>query len=415
MKPQPKIKLSTLHLNDGSHGLPKNPRFIRDARFKKLCDSIRDFPDAMKARGVVIDERGVILGGNMRWRACRELGMKEIPAAWVHRLTGLTVEQKRRFIIMDNRGFGEDDMDLLANEWDIDELIGAGFDEEELTGLIDKDDDTDAEPQMDKAEELNKVWKVKTGDLWQIGEHRLACGDCADKAVVERVMGGERATCVFADPPYGVDIGAKNRMLNSFQPSGRNLTDIVSDGASEQDLRKTLLAAFTLCRETAMADDCAIFVCSPQGGSLGLMMMMMMDSGLPIRHVLNWVKNCPTFSMGRLDYEYQHEPILFTWKKTHKRIKAGPFQTSVWTVDKPRASPDHPTIKPVELPSNAIQNHTDTGDIVYDPFLGSGTTMVACQNLNRKCRGIEISPAYCAVILQRMTDAFPGIKIEKVM
>ena len=149
MKTQTKIKLSSLHLNDGSHGLPKNPRFIRDARFKKLCDSIRDFPEAMPARGIVVDERGVILGGNMRWRACSELGMKEIPAAWVHRLTGLTVEQKRRFVIMDNRGFGEDDMDLLANEWDIDELLGAGFDEEELTGLVDKDEEQDAESPSD--------------------------------------------------------------------------------------------------------------------------------------------------------------------------------------------------------------------------------------------------------------------------
>jgi len=127
-----KIKLTDLHLNDGTHGLPKNPRFIKDERFKKLCDSIRDFPEAMPARGIVVDERGVILGGNMRWRACNELGMTEIPSAWVHRLTGLTVEQKRRFIIMDNRGFGEDDMDLLANEWDLDELIGAGFMDSEL-------------------------------------------------------------------------------------------------------------------------------------------------------------------------------------------------------------------------------------------------------------------------------------------
>jgi len=131
---KPKIKLSALHLNDGAHGLPKNPRFIKDDKFKKLVESIRDFPEAMPARGIVVDERGVILGGNMRYRGCKELGMKDIPASWVHKLTGLTVAQKRRFIIMDNRPFGEDDMDLLANEWDIEELVVAGFDEEELEG-----------------------------------------------------------------------------------------------------------------------------------------------------------------------------------------------------------------------------------------------------------------------------------------
>ena len=141
MKPQSKIKLSALHLNDGSQGLPKNPRFIRDERFKKLCDSIRDFPEAMPARGIVVDEAGVILGGNMRWRACKANGMTEIPSAWVHQLTSLTVEQKRRFIIMDNQGFGEDDMDLLANEWDLGELINAGFDEKELADLVDDPDE----------------------------------------------------------------------------------------------------------------------------------------------------------------------------------------------------------------------------------------------------------------------------------
>ncbi|MCP4493419.1 MAG: hypothetical protein GY820_39845 [Gammaproteobacteria bacterium] len=134
--PKPKtIKLDSIHLNDGSHGLPKNPRFIRDEKFQKLVDSVRDFPEAMPARGIVVDENGVILGGNMRFRACRELGMETVPASWIHRLAGLTVEQKRRFIIMDNRAFGSDDFDMLANEWDIGELIGAGFTGEELEGI----------------------------------------------------------------------------------------------------------------------------------------------------------------------------------------------------------------------------------------------------------------------------------------
>jgi hypothetical protein len=127
------IKLSDLKLNDGSHGLPKNPRFIRDDRFKKLCDSIRDFPEAMPARGIVVDERGVILGGNMRYRACLENGMKEIPVSWVRCLSGLTVEQKRRFIIMDNSSFGEYDTDLLSSLFDDSELDVAGYD---VPGLI---------------------------------------------------------------------------------------------------------------------------------------------------------------------------------------------------------------------------------------------------------------------------------------
>jgi hypothetical protein len=126
------IPITDLHLNDGSKGLPKNPRFIRDERFRKLCDSIRDNPEFMPARPIIVDEAGVILGGNMRYRACKDLGMAELPASWVQRVTGWTVEKKRRFIIMDNRPFGEDDFDLLANEWDMAELLAAGFDEKEL-------------------------------------------------------------------------------------------------------------------------------------------------------------------------------------------------------------------------------------------------------------------------------------------
>lgn len=135
-----------------------------------------------------------------------------------------------------------------------------------------------------------------------------------------------------------------------------------------------------------------------------MMMMMMQEAGLPVRHVLIWKKNQATFSMGRLDYDYQHEPILLTWTKRHNYYGKGEHRTSVWNIDKPRASKEHPTMKPVELPANAMLNNSKEGDVVIDPFLGSGTTMVAAENLGRVCYGIEISPAYTAVCLQRMKD-----------
>jgi DNA modification methylase len=271
----------------------------------------------------------------------------------------------------------------------------------------------DAEPQIDRAEELNKVWQVKTGDLWQIGSHRLLCGDSTKAEDVSRVMDQDNATLVFTDPPYGVSIGKKNAMLNTFQPSGRCLADLELDDMQPDDLKVMLLNSFKSWKPY-FSDDCSVFVCSPQGGGLGMMMMMMMqECGLTVKHIVNWAKNAPTFSMGRLDYDYQHEPILFTWMKTHKSKKEGMFKSSLWHVDKPMKNKEHPTMKPVELPTNAILNHTDVGDIVVDMFGGSGTTMIAAENTNRVSRIIEKSENFCAVILQRMKDAFPNLEISR--
>jgi DNA modification methylase len=154
-----------------------------------------------------------------------------------------------------------------------------------------------------------------------------------------------------------------------------------------------------------MADDCTVFVCSPQGGDLMMMMMMMRDAGIPVRHNIIWDKMQPTFSMGRLDYDYQHEPILLTWGKRHKRPMLGTHKTSVWQIQKPRSSKEHPTMKPVELVVNALLNNSEAGDVVYDAYSGSGTTLLACEQTGRKARVIEIMPGYVAVALQRYKDA----------
>lgn len=309
--------------------------------------------------------------------------------------------------------FTDADADLQALVASVAEQAGVDFPLlEDVPPVI--GDAPEPEELVERAAVLQKKWKVKPGDLWALGEHRLLCGDCGVEADVKRVMDGGRADLVFTDPPYGVSVGAKNRLLNTFQKAGRCLADVVSDDATEAELYAILLNAFTLTREIACSDSCSVLVCSPQGCGLGMMMMMMMqESGLRARHVLIWAKNQPTFSMGRLDYDYQHEPILFTWTKRHKCYHRGAFQTSVWEVDKPRASKEHPTMKPVELPINAIMNHTDEGDLVYDPFSGSGTTLIACEQTGRKCRAIEIEPKYCAVTLERWSLATGG-KPERV-
>jgi len=243
---------------------------------------------------------------------------------------------------------------------------------------------------------------TKPGDLWLLGEHRLLCGDSTRAEDVVVLLEGERAVCIFTDPPYGVSIGAKNRMLNSFQPSGRNLTDIADDDLPPDKLEQMLLPAFVNIRELVMADDCTLFVSAPQGGELGMMMMMMMQkAGLKARHVLIWKKNQPTFSMGRLDYDYQHEPILLTWGKRHKRPMLGKHRFSVWEIDRERRCAEHPTMKPVALYANAYLNNSDQGDNVFDAYSGSGTMFVAAEQVGRRAFGLEISPAYCDVAVQR--------------
>lgn len=272
----------------------------------------------------------------------------------------------------------------------------------------------DAGAEIDKAGELQKQWQTAVGDVWLIQgkqhTHRLVCGDCTEPTLVRSSMAGSRATCIFTDPPYGVSQAEKNKFLNK-EAGGkdgnrqRNEHAIVDDDLPLDQLEQRLTLAFTTAREIAAAEDCSYLVTAPQGGQLGLMMMMMMmqKAGLTPRHVLIWKKNAPTFSMGRLDYDYQHEPILFTWTKRHKRPLLGQHKTSVWEIDKPRASEQHPTMKPVLLYANAYLNHTDYGDQVYEPYAGSGTAFVAAEQTGRVCHGIEIEPRYIAVTLERMT------------
>jgi len=183
--------------------------------------------------------------------------------------------------------------------------------------------------------------------------------------------------------------------------SGRIKTNIEGDTLNTSDLYDLLLAAFINLRENC-AEDCSYYVSSPQGGEIGLMMMMMMrDAGLEVRHNLIWEKSSATFSMGRLDYDYKHEPIFYTWTKRHNFYGKGQCKNTVWQFPKPRKCDLHPTMKPVELVAECILNSSAEGDRVADIFGGSGTTMIACEQLNRKCVMMEKDPHYCDVIIDR--------------
>ena len=426
------IKLTQVATN------PDNPRTITKEKFDKLVNSILIFPKMLQLRPIVVDATMTALGGNMRTEALtaiaqmkpdemaeRLAGIADYqrktngeqkalvdywgrwlgnPTAYIVRADNLSEQERQQFIIKDNTQFGTWDYDALANKWDSAMLADwgmdvwpDGFEEMKVRGVNSKESEEDdfSDEDAEKAEP-----RVKPGDIWQLGEHRLMCGDSTDAASVALLMNGQKADMVFTDPPYGVSIGDKNKALNSVQKAGRCTENIANDNISVDDLYPILVKAMTNCRENCK--DCACYyVTSPQGGELGLMMMMMKDAGLPVRHMLIWEKNSATFSLGRLDYDYQHEPIFYTWTKSHKNYRKGEFRTTIWKYDKPRKCDLHPTMKPVELVANCMMDASVEGDIVLDMFGGSGTTIIAAEQLGRRARLMELDPHYCDVIIAR--------------
>jgi site-specific DNA-methyltransferase (adenine-specific) len=383
-----------------------NPR-VNDAAIPALKESIKDF---RFSQPITVDADGVVITGHTRLAAAKALGMETVP---VMRRTDLTPEQVKALRLADNKV-------AELSEWDFDKLrveladipsldmASLGFDLGEL-GLADADvgtggqTDADAVPEVDEGAEAAS----KRGEVYLCGRHRLMCGDSANAVDWGRLTAGEKADMVFTDPPYGVAVGDKNKMLNAIQPSNRVESNIANDAISIDDLKPILKAAFENLRENT-ADDACWFVTSPQGGDLCMMMTMMADAGVPVRHVLMWRKNTATFSMGRLDYDYAHEPIFYTWTKSHHNFRGGDNRTSVWEYDKPRKCDLHPTMKPVELVANAVMDGTEPGMTVADAFGGSGTTMIAAERTGRKAWLMELDPHYCDVIRRRWAEFVHG-------
>ncbi len=395
---------------------PYNPRKISDAELGRLKSSLANFGDIS---GITWNRStGHLVTGHQRLRSLREqYGDRLNLVVFDDHATIRTPDDELfRVRIVEWDDATEKAANIAANSPDVmgefdnpkltsllQELEASGLDLA-MTGLGKEMLDAFMRPAVEEDEPPTPAGMCAAlsslGDIWLLGDHRLMCGDARKPEDMKRLI-IDPPKMVFTDPPYGVSIGAKNRFLNSKQKAGRNLDDIANDDTNPEALGADLCSAFTNLRH-ACAEDCTYFVCAPQGGSLGMMMMMMMkDAGLPIRHVLIWKKNQPTFSMGRLDYDYQHEPILLTWTKSHHYYGLGDHRTSVWSIDKPRASKEHPTMKPVALVANALLNNSLSGDVVGDIFCGSGTTIVACEQLGRRCAAMEIEPKYVDVAIRR--------------
>ncbi len=359
---------------------PANPRFIKDDKFKKLVQSLKDFPEMAEVREIVVNKDHVILGGNMRFKAMQEAGWKEAPT----KVVDWPEDKQKQFVIKDNVSGGEWDFDILANEWDAQTLDDWGLDLPAKFG--DEDVEEDEAPEVNSEPPISKL-----GETYQLGNHKVYCGDCKD-------LDFDKANLLVTDPPYGVSYADKNEFLNSIAPGNRNQTKIENDHQTPDEMKEFWTEMFGSIF-TKLEPDATFYITSPQGGELLLLLQSLYDIGYPSRHMIIWAKN--NHVLGRCDYNYKHEPILYGWLDKHKFIGGGKQKTSVWEIDKPHSSKEHPTMKPIELFAECILNSSEKGQIVLDPFLGSGTTLIACEQLDRICYGSELSPAYTDVIRKR--------------
>ena len=374
-------------------GNPSNPRIIKDEKFKKLVKSINGFPEMLEKRPIVVDEDMMVLGGNMRWKACKDAGLKEV---WIDVAEGWTQEQKDEFIIKDNANFGEWDWDILANEWDSVQLAEWGLD------VWQNEDDKIAEIGLIEDDEIPEVKesKVKRGDIWKLGEHRVMCGDSTSSDDVEKLMNGEKADMVFTDPPYGVSY--KGGVIHGNKINTNNKRDMLKN--DEIDIYSDFISLIPL-----IIDNGAIYIFYAIKYSYEIYKPLK-DNNIDVMSVLAWVKINTGYADMNSHYKNRYEPFVYCKAGSKTNFIGSTTENTTWEIKKDRVNKLHPTQKPIEVPLRAIGNHK--ANIVADLFLGSGTTLIAAEKLNRKCYGMELDEKYCDVIIERW-EQFTGQKAIK--
>ena len=365
-----------------------NARTHSPEQITKLRASLREFGFI---NPVIIDRDFNVIAGHGRILAAKEEGIKEVPCVFADHLTEA---QKKAYIIADNRmamdaGWDEE---LLRVEieslqgMDFDPLL-TGFDEKELAALFDdgieaKEDDFDVDA------ELEKPCFSRLGDVWTLGRHRLVCGDSTKPETYTMLMGETKANLVITDPPYNVNYeGSAGKIKN--------------DNMAGEKFYEFLLAAFKNM-ESVMATDASIYVFHADTEGLNFRRAFA-DAGFYLSGCCIWKKQ--SLVLGRSPYQWQHEPVLYGWKKNGKhQWYTGRKETTIWEFDKPKKNGDHPTMKPIPLLSYPIGNSSMANSVVLDPFGGSGSTLIACEQTDRICRTIELDEKFCDVIVNRYIE-----------
>ena len=379
------MNITTTKLTDIKSN-PNNPRIIKDDKFKKLVASIKEFPQMLSLRPIVVNDDMIVLGGNMRLKACKEAGLKEVP---VIKASDLTDEQQKQFIIKDNVGYGEWDWDMLANEWDAEDLVEWGLD----VPVFNVDDLGSAEENNYDVPDGGLETDIVLGDLFEIGEHRLLCGDSTDSDAVAKLMNGQKADMVFTDPPYGVSYQSNMRTKSEKFEVLKNDDVFITEWINNLPLF-TNGFVFVWTSWKVLKD--WIEICSQIG---------------ELSNLIVWDKGGG--GIGDLKKTFLTDFEIALVYHRGAEIK-GKRLGSVWSVGKDGANKYlHPTQKPVGLASMAIENILPINKICLDFFLGSGSTMVASHQLNRKCYGMELDPKYCQVIVDRMIKLDPTLVIKR--
>lgn len=434
------IAISKLHPNNGqleNNGIPKNPRFIRDGKYKKLIQSIKDDPEMLSLRELIAIDSGdektgyIIIGGNMRYRAMKELGYKEAPTKILP--SDFPVDKARRIILKDNASFGETDFDALLSDWSIEDISSAAIDIPDIDDPHMEEAEDAEEDNFDVAGNIPKVAQAKDGDIYRLGEHRLICGDSTKQEYINALMDGEMADLLVTDPPYNVDYSSKNEMLNKSDKGNRVQTPIKSDKMNDATFTEFLTTVFQN-GNMYMRAGAAFYVWFADNHFVEVWRSLT-NNQLKVSQQLIWNKN--NLVLGRLDYQKKHEPCLYGWKDgaahyfvdkrnlvtviedkkdlenmskqemkdlLEKIFLRQELPSTVIDCDKPQRSADHPTMKPIPLMGRLIANSSRRKDIVLDIFGGSGTTLIASEQLGRKCRMVEYEPIYVDVIIKRWEE-----------
>ncbi len=377
---------------------PNNPRLIKDHKFKQLVKSIQDFPQMLEIRPIVIDENNMVLGGNMRLKACIEARLIDVPV--IH-ANNLSEAQKKEFIVKDNVGYGEWDWSELANNWDAQELTDWGLDIPNFdVNNLEAEEDDFAVPNGGTETD------IVLGDLFEIGEHRLLCGDSTDSDQVAKLMNGQKADMVFTDPPYGMFLdtdyskikGTENSIGFKGNKTGNKYDKIIGDNEDfTPELINTIFASFPKTKEIFIwGADYFVDLLPNYGKDGSWLVWNKRSSEAQQRGIGNCFELC--WSLNK-----------------HKRFVLDFEWFGFLSKDDPNEARNrqHPSMKPSKLISRMINEFCKDATIIVDIFLGSGTTMLATHQLKRKCYGMELDPKYCQVIVDRMKKLDPSLIIKK--